>query len=102
MVKTTPIIQTIGACDHTFASPLSHPLPKVSTKEMDDSEVIEMAWCDRISFDHIEAITGLPEKEVIKIMRQNLKPSSFRLWRKRVSGRPAKHDKLLRLKGREL
>ena len=55
------------------------------------SEVIEMAWCDKTSFDDIQAITGLSEDETIVIMRENLKPSSFRLWRKRVSGRPAKH-----------
>ena len=30
---------------------------------------------------------------VIKIMRINLKPSSFRLWRKRVNGRRSKHQK---------
>jgi len=55
------------------------------------SEVIEMAWCDKTSFDDIKIITGLAEPDVIKIMRSNLKPSSFRLWRKRVSGRVAKH-----------
>jgi len=36
----------------------------------------------------------LPEKEVIKVMRRSLKPSSFRLWRKRVSGRKTKHRAL--------
>ena len=62
---------------------------------MDDakiSEIIEMAWCDDTSFDAIEAQTSIPEKEVIKIMRTNMKPSSFRMWRKRVSGRTAKHE----------
>lgn len=54
-------------------------------------EIIEMAWCDKTSFDNIEAIVGLSEKEVIKLMRGNLKPSSFKLWRKRVTGRKAKH-----------
>ena len=38
------------------------------------SEIIEMAWCDKTSFDDIKAITGLAESEVIRIMRQNLKP----------------------------
>jgi uncharacterized protein (TIGR03643 family) len=64
---------------------------------MDDakiSEIIEMAWCDETSFDAIQAQTGLMEKQVIEIMRQNMKPSSFRMWRKRVSGRKAKHEKL--------
>lgn len=55
------------------------------------SEVIEMAWCDKTSFDDIYDITGLSETDVIKLMRQHLKPSSFRLWRKRVSGRLLKH-----------
>lgn len=59
------------------------------------SEIIEMAWCDKTSFDDIRIITGLCERDVIQIMRQNLKPSSFRLWRKRVTGRAAKHAKIL-------
>jgi len=58
------------------------------------SEIIEMAWCDETSFDAIYAQTGLLEKDVIKIMRTYMKPSSFRMWRKRVSGRKTKHDKL--------
>ena len=55
------------------------------------SEVIEMAWCDKTSFDSIYQITGLAENNIIKLMRSNLKPSSFRLWRKRVTGRNSKH-----------
>lgn len=55
------------------------------------SEVIEAAWCDKTSFDDIQLETGLSEKEVIQLMRGNLKRSSFKLWRKRVSGRMAKH-----------
>lgn len=55
------------------------------------SEIIEMAWADDISFEAIKAATGHNENAVIKIMRQHLKPASFRLWRKRVSGRTAKH-----------
>lgn len=57
------------------------------------SEIIDMAWCDTISFDVIHKTTGLSEKEVIVLMRKMLKPSSFRLWRKRISGRVAKHSK---------
>ena len=55
--------------------------------------VIEMAWCDKTSFDSIKDQTGLAEKEVIKIMRSNLKRSSFKVWRERVYGRKAKHEK---------
>jgi uncharacterized protein (TIGR03643 family) len=54
-----------------------------------------MAWCDKTSFDNIKDITGLAEQDVIKIMRSSLKPTSFRLWRKRVSGRSSKHKKLI-------
>ena len=57
------------------------------------NSVIEMAWCDKTSFDSIQDQTGLPEKEVIKIMRSNLKRSSFKVWRERVYGRKAKHEK---------
>ncbi len=55
--------------------------------------IIRKAWADEISFDRIKKDHGLSEAEVIKIMRTNLKAGSFRLWRKRVSGRPAKHEK---------
>ena len=56
--------------------------------------VVRMAWEDRTTFDQIKKRTGLSETEVIKLMRRELKPSSFRLWRKRVSGRITKHRKL--------
>lgn len=60
----------------------------------DISEIIEMAWCDTTSFDCIQKQTGLLEKDVIKIMRTHMKPSSFKMWRKRVSGRKTKHAEL--------
>ena len=58
----------------------------------DVDRIIEMAWEDRTPFDAIKNQFGFTEKDVIKIMRNNLKPSSFRLWRKRVSGRKTKHN----------
>jgi uncharacterized protein (TIGR03643 family) len=61
------------------------------------NDIIRMAWADDISFDKIKKDRGLSEAEVIKIMRAHLKPSSFRLWRKRVSGRGTKHEKRSKL-----
>ena len=61
--------------------------------EYNSSEVIAMAWSDKVAFEDITALTGLSEAETIRVMRQNLKPSSFRLWRQRVSGRAAKHKR---------
>ena len=56
--------------------------------------IIEMAWEDRTPFEAIEFQFGLSESEVIKLMRNTLKPSSFKLWRKRVnSGVSQKHLK---------
>lgn len=54
--------------------------------------IIEMAWEDRTTFDAIEFQFGLKEQDVITLMRRHLKPSSFRLWRKRVQGRNTKHQ----------
>ena len=54
-------------------------------------QIIRMAWEDRTTFDEIERRTGFCETEVIKVMRGSLKASSFRCWRKRVSGRVTKH-----------
>ena len=54
--------------------------------------IIEMAWEDRTPFEAIEVQFGLSEGEVIRLMRRELKTSSFRLWRKRVnSGVSRKH-----------
>ena len=55
--------------------------------------VIWAAWADRITFEEIKNKTGKSENEVIKIMRKSLKPSSFRLWRKRVHSKSIKHRK---------
>ena len=66
-------------------------------KELTDIEkdrIIEMAWEDRTTFDAILLQFGLKEQEVIDLMRAEMKPSSFRLWRKRVSGRHTKHEQL--------
>lgn len=61
---------------------------------VDQDRIIEMAWEDRTPFEAIEFQFGLAEKEVIALMRRSLKPSSFRLWRKRVnSGVSQKHLK---------
>ena len=57
----------------------------------DLDRVIEMAWEDRTTFEAIEYQFGLKEQEVIQLMRQAMKPSSFKMWRKRVSGRKTKH-----------
>ena len=55
--------------------------------------VIWAAWADRITFEDIKKKTGKTESDVIKIMRRSLKPSSFRLWRKRVNSQSIKHRK---------
>ncbi len=57
----------------------------------DKDRIIEMAWEDRTPFEAIKLQFGLPEKEVIDFMRANSKPSSFRMWRKRMAGRQTKH-----------
>ena len=52
--------------------------------EIDIDRIIEMAWEDRTPFEAIEIQFGISEKQIIKLMRTNLKKSSFKLWRKRV------------------
>ena len=63
-------------------------------RELDSNDldrVIEMAWEDRTPFEAIAYQFGLSESEVIQLMRSEMKASSFRMWRKRVSGRKTKH-----------
>lgn len=63
-------------------------------KDFEISYIIELAWADDVSFDIIEKETGFSEKQVIKLMRSQLKRRSFEHWRKRVTGRPRKHNAL--------
>ena len=56
--------------------------------------IIEMAWEDRTPFEAISFQFGLTEKEVIILMRREMKSKSFAMWRKRVQGRKTKHIKL--------
>jgi uncharacterized protein (TIGR03643 family) len=60
----------------------------------DVSAVIQMAWEDRTSFETIKARVGLSESDVIRLMRHELNPSSYRLWRMRMKGRITKHRAL--------
>ncbi|MBE0393132.1 TIGR03643 family protein [Flavobacterium sp. PL002] len=62
--------------------------------DIDKDRIIEMAWEDRTTFEAIQMQFGLKEQEVIDLMRTEMKPSSFRMWRARVQGRKTKHEKL--------
>lgn len=66
-------------------------LRKLSDRDID--RVIQMAWEDRTPFEAIKKQFGLNEKAIISLMRREMKPSSFRLWRARVQGRRTKHTK---------
>ena len=71
-------------------------MDKQTIKELtavDIDRIIEMAWEDRTTFDTIYDQFGIAESEVIKIMRQSMKRSSFLMWRSRVNGRKTKHGK---------
>ena len=63
--------------------------PNINSKEW----IIWAAWADRVTFEEIKEKSGFSEKEVIKLMRKSLKPSSFKLWRKRATSKSIKHRK---------
>jgi len=63
----------------------------MSLTPADIDRIIQMAWEDRTTFDVIRSQFGLTPGEVIKLMRAEMKPSSFRLWRARTKGRKTKH-----------
>ena len=74
--------------------------PEPKTK--DENWIIWAGWADRITFEEIKEKTVKNESEVIKVMRKNLKPSSFRLWRKRVHNKSIKHRKKFQLSRKKL
>lgn len=64
-------------------------LPELDGETID--RIVEMAWEDRTPFEAIETQYGLREPQVIALMRREMQPSSFRMWRRRVTGRATKH-----------
>tara|TARA_B100001989_G_C24461319_1_gene424291 strand:- start:622 stop:918 length:297 start_codon:yes stop_codon:yes gene_type:complete len=74
---------------HRPTTKVKNPEPSIKSPDW----VIWAAWADRITFEEIKKKTGKTESEVIKIMRHSLKPSSFRLWRKRAKSQSIKHRK---------
>jgi len=64
-------------------------LPELASETID--RIIEMGWEDRTPFEAIEEQFGLQEKQVIALMRGEMKASSFQMWRERVTGRNSKH-----------
>lgn len=66
-------------------------LPELNSEMID--RILEMAWEDRTPFEAIELQFGLDEKQTIALMRREMKESSFKMWRERVSGRKTKHLK---------
>ena len=83
---------------HRPETRVKNPEPKYDSPNW----VIWAAWADRITFEDIKKRTGKSESEVIKIMRKNLKPSSFRLWRKRVHNTSIKHRKKFKLSRKKM
>jgi uncharacterized protein (TIGR03643 family) len=67
---------------------------KYQLSDQDIDRIVEMAWEDRTPFEAIKAQFGVSEAEVIEIMRLEMKPSSWRMWRARVQGRKTKHKNL--------
>ncbi|MGB0864476.1 MAG: TIGR03643 family protein [Saprospiraceae bacterium] len=69
-------------------------IEKYNLSEQNIDRIIEMAWEDRTPFDAIQNQFGLPEGDVIKLMKNQMKLSSWKRWRARVQGRSTKHRQL--------
>ena len=81
------------------------PVTKIKNPEPDQASpdwVIWAAWADRVTFEDIKKISGKTESDVIKIMRKSLKPSSFKLWRKRTKTQSIKHRKKFELSRKKI
>ncbi len=76
---------------NTISDSTAMNLPNLDSETID--RIIEMAWEDRTPFEAIEQQFGLQEKQVIALMRREMKASSFKMWRERVTGRKTKHLK---------
>tara|TARA_Y100001970_G_scaffold267584_1_gene357769 strand:+ start:443 stop:736 length:294 start_codon:yes stop_codon:yes gene_type:complete len=83
---------------HRLVTKVKNPEPSVNSLDW----VIWAAWADRITFEDIKEKTGKSESDVIKIMRKSLKPSSFKLWRKRAKNQSIKHRKKFEFSRKEI
>tara|TARA_B100001113_G_scaffold237738_1_gene195454 strand:- start:384 stop:677 length:294 start_codon:yes stop_codon:yes gene_type:complete len=83
---------------HRLVTKVKNPEPNVNSPDW----IIWAAWADRVTFEDIKEKTGKSESEVIKIMRKSLKPSSFKLWRKRAKNQSIKHRKKFELSRKEI
>ena len=90
LILATPRLNTQAADESSAPSTPVQPL--LNAEHI--SRIIEMAWEDRTPFDAIERLYGLNESQVIALMRREMKASSFKMWRKRVTGRVTKHAAL--------
>ena len=91
-------IQKTMKKSHRPVTRVKNPEPKMDSPDW----VIWAAWADRVTFEDIKKKTGKSETEVIKIMRKSLKPSSFKLWRKRAKNQSIKHRKKFELSRKEI
>jgi uncharacterized protein (TIGR03643 family) len=84
-------LPSVWAYQEVDENELQNKIEKINLSIADIDRIIEMAWEDRTSFDAIKLQFGISEQEVIKLMRKNMKQSSFKMWRARVQGRATKH-----------
>ena len=67
---------------------------KKKFSESDTSRIIEMAWEDRTSLDSILRVYGLNESNLKLLMKKELKPRSYTLWRERMKNSNLRHESL--------
>jgi uncharacterized protein (TIGR03643 family) len=79
---------------HTTYKQLKGYNPLKNLSAIDEDRIIEMAWEDRTPFEAIFAQFNLKEDEVKALMKNKLKHSSYKMWRKRVEKCHTKHAKL--------
>ena len=89
MANKTRVKTVVGTHSTSNSALQQMALPIIDSAK--HSRIIEMAWADRTPFEAIQHLYGLPEAEVIRLMRRSLKTKAFKNWRQRVSGRSTKH-----------
>ena len=83
----------IGIKCYTVVKDVKSEKMKRAFNPEETDRIIQMAWEDRTTFDAIHLQFGLTEGELIDFMRAHSLPSSFKMWRKRMTGRITKHAK---------
>lgn len=64
---------------------MAKPIPRLTPAEV--QRIVATAWDDRAPFNRVLMQHGISAGPLLQLMRRELTPSAFKLWKQRSAGR---------------